>query len=80
MNVKDIKIGEKIKLRSPGSQIPIVTCHIQAIIQDPANNSPEGQMIVYRYWSKYGKRWFWKVYPYWQLAMYNDWESDYLKQ
>jgi hypothetical protein len=76
MNINDIKVGTKIKMRSPDSRIRVVVCHIQAIIPDPANDFPEGQVIVYRYWSKYTKCWYWKASPYWQLAIWNNWECE----
>lgn len=76
----DLKVGEKINMKSPDSQIAIVSCHVEAIVHDPKGKSKEENMIVYRYWSKYRQRWFWKVHPYWILAMYNNWECEYIKQ
>ena len=44
------------------------------------DDSAESNMIVYCYWSKYKKRWLWKVYPYWHLAMYNDWVCEMINK
>jgi hypothetical protein len=74
MTIQDIKIGDKIKMRSPDSMIDFVLSHIVAIIPDPENKNEDYNMIVYRYWSKYRKRWFWKAFPYWHLADLNKWE------
>jgi hypothetical protein len=64
MTIQDIKIGDKVKMRSPDSMIDFVLSHIVAIIPDLENKNEDYSMIVYRYWSKYRKRWFWKVFPY----------------
>jgi len=72
MNIQDIKIGDKIRIRLPECRIPIVLCHIEAILVDPADGSEECNVIVFRYWSKFKKRWYWKAAPYWELAIYND--------
>lgn len=77
--MKEINIGDKIKMQSPDSMIGIVLCHIMALIPDPADCRNEYKIIVYRYWSKYRKCWFWKAYPYWHLAALNKWELDYKK-
>jgi len=74
MNIQGLKIGDKIHMRLPGSRIPIVLCYVEAIIADPADRSEESKIIVFRYWSRFKKRWFWKAVPYWELAIYNDWE------
>lgn len=74
MNVESLKVGMKMKMRIPESQMGNALCHIEAIIADPANEIDECNMVVYRYWSKFRKRWFWKVHSYWHLAIYNDWE------
>lgn len=77
--MREINIGDKIRMRSPGSNLESVLCHIMAIISDPSNSKDEYNIIVYRYWSRYRKCWFWKSYPYWHIADLNKWELDYSK-
>lgn len=51
--------------------------HIDAIIEDPLNKGDIfRQLVVYRSWGKYKKRWFRHVEPYWVLAEYNKWEYE----
>lgn len=72
MNENDIVPGLKIKMNLLYSQINYPLCHIEAVLPNTANPKM-GKMIVFRYWSKSEKKWFWKVYSYWELQLWNKW-------
>jgi len=72
-----VNVGDKIKMRVPGSQLGEVLCHVHAVLTDPDSNAYENMIIVFRYWSKYRKKWYWKAIPYWELDIYNGWDGKY---
>lgn len=75
----ELKVGSKIMMKSPGNYLPLILCHIEAIIENPDDKLKENRMVVYRYWLKSRKCWLWKMYAYWELAMYNDWDNENTK-
>jgi hypothetical protein len=46
MTIQDIKVGDKIKMRSPDSMIDFVLSHIVAIIPNPENKKEDYNMRV----------------------------------
>lgn len=78
MKASELNTGLSIHMRIPESQMKKAKCHIIAIVKDPDDDSSEMNQIVFRYWSPFKKRWFWKVVSYWILAMYNKWECEML--
>lgn len=66
--------GLKLRMNLLSSQIDYPLCHIEAVLENKVEPFM-GNMIVFRYWSKYKKRWFWKVHSYWELQLWNKWYS-----
>lgn len=76
---EDIKPGIKIRMKIPHSRMGETLCHVMAILDNPEKTT-EGEMIVFRYWSKWERAWFWKVFPYGYLAIWNKWESKWVNK
>lgn len=52
-------------------------CYVMAILDNPEKNIPHNEMVVYRTWIKWRKRWVWYIEPYWALAHKLGWEVPY---
>lgn len=75
MKQEEIIPGLKIRMNLLYSQIDYPLCHIEAVLENTVYPQM-GKMIVFRYWSKYKKRWFWQVYSYWELQLWNKWYNE----
>ena len=75
MKQEELIPGLKIRMNLLYSQIDYPLCHIEAVLENTVYPQM-GNMIVFRYWSKYRKRWFWQVYSYWELQLWNKWYNE----
>jgi hypothetical protein len=75
MKQEELIPGLKIRMKLLYSQIDYPLCHIEAVLENTVYPQM-GNMIVFRYWSKYRKRWFWQVYSYWELQLWNKWYNE----
>lgn len=79
MKVEEIKDGEsaKIKLPAIGTR-KAVRCHFSGPVKNPVDENPDNTLIILRYWITKKQRWDFKIYLYWELALWNDWPCKYI--
>lgn len=74
--------GKSYKIRVPNTQRKLTRIHIDAVLKNsvytPEQNQIDGilDIIVYRLWNKYGKRWIWQVELYMTLCIWNNWPEN----
>ncbi|MCK9430614.1 MAG: hypothetical protein M0R17_11500 [Candidatus Omnitrophica bacterium] len=69
----EIKAGKYYKLKHPHSIRSVDNLHIDYILDNPTDNTWECSLVVCRCWNKHKRRWFYYLYEYYTLAIYNDW-------
>lgn len=69
-----IKAGKKYNLSFPNHMEP-VKCHIDYILKNKYHSdNTDSKLVVFRWWAFTRKRFVYEIYPYWLIAMYNDWD------
>jgi hypothetical protein len=69
-----VESGKSYKLRHPNGAGDKDRLHIDYILDNPTNSHWSYKLVVCRYWGKHKQRWFHYTYPYFSLAIYNDWD------
>jgi hypothetical protein len=65
--------GRSFKLRHPGT-FEIVKLHVDFVLDNPTSDLCYNKLVVCRRWLKHKKRWSYDVFPYYVLAIHNDWK------
>lgn len=69
-----VESGKSYRLRHPNGAGDKDRLHIDYILDNPTNSHLSYKLVVCRYWEKHKQRWFYYTYPYFSLAIYNDWD------
>lgn len=69
-----VEAGKSYRLKHPNSVGRDDKLHIDYILDNPTNSHWSYKLVVCRHWGKYVQRWFFHTYPYFSLAIYNDWD------
>jgi hypothetical protein len=69
-----VKVGKSYRLRYPDGGVGKDKVHIDYILDNSVYSALCYKLVVCRVWGRKSQRWRYYVYPYYVLAIYNEWE------
>lgn len=72
----EVKSGRKYYLKLSGYKKRLF--HIDYILENPTDRKISGSLIILRTWNRFKRQWIHISIPYWELAIFNDWNYEKL--